>query len=137
MLRTRPEPAPMRASDAAVLLGAAAAIDNRVVSDTTAKEWGRALAGLGPDECLAALRTFRRTRPGVYLEPGHIRELVRIVRDEQHAREATRRGLPTGPLATAEQRAAARKIARDALLRRRADCVKLATEATNENEEQK
>jgi hypothetical protein len=95
----------MNPSEATVLLTAAAAIDNRKVNEITAREWARALDGLHLEECLTALRQFRRQATNEYLMPGHIRERVRIARDEAYAKAAIERGLPSGPPATAEARA--------------------------------
>ena len=83
----------MNPSEAAQLLGLAAAIDNRKASEIAAIEWANELPDLSLTECIAALRKFRRTRPGVWLEPGHIRELVKIARDDARLQLAATRGI--------------------------------------------
>jgi len=116
---TRPQP--ILESEAAVLLAAAAAVDNRIVTDATATEWARALQPYSLDECLAALRQFRASTVGIYLEPGHIRERAAIARRDRQDREAQRRGLPCGPLAKPETRA-------QTLARVRADVARVRAE---------
>lgn len=114
-----PKPAPMRVSDAVVLLAAAAAVDNRIVSESTAQEWAYALAGYELGECLEALRRFRRETVGVYLEPGHIRQRVKAARDEQWARSAWKRGLPAAPPASRKSVEEARATVEQMLAKRR------------------
>lgn len=83
----------MTPSEATVILSAAAAVDNRIITEVTAREWADALKGLELDECLEALRLFRRTATIEYLMPGHIRERVRIARDYAAMRLVATRGI--------------------------------------------
>jgi hypothetical protein len=119
----------MNPSEATVLLSAAAAIDNRKVNEITSREWARALDGLQLEECLTALRQFRRQATSEYLMPGHIRERVRIARDEAHAKAAIERGLPSGPPATDEARAQIIADAKTRLAARRTTETALAPDS--------
>lgn len=79
----------MNVSDAAAVLAAAAAIDNRNVTTIQAQEWAYALAGTSREECLTAVRRARqdnrlddRGRPE-YLTPGVVRDYVLQLRAER------------------------------------------------------
>ncbi len=50
--------------------------DNREVDEVVIAEWFDVIGDLDFDDARDALRQFRRERPGVYLEPGHLVELV-------------------------------------------------------------
>jgi hypothetical protein len=102
-----------------MLLTQAAAIDNRRVTDVTAKEWADALDGLDYQDCVAAIRKFRRNSTE-YLMPGHIRELVRIVLADRLDRQAFGRGLEGPPPATLETKLAAVELAKRLIRERRA-----------------
>lgn len=52
--------------------------DNRQVDELTIQYWLDTVGDLPLDTALAALKRFRRERPGVYLEPGHLLELAGI-----------------------------------------------------------
>jgi hypothetical protein len=100
----------MTPSETALLLSAAAAIDSRIITEVTVREWARALEDLKYDDCLEALRRFRRSATTEYLTPGHIRAHVRIIIDDRQLRAATERGLPrpTPKTPLAERLAAAK-----------------------------
>lgn len=52
--------------------------DNRNVDRLTVDYWMDTIGDLPFDVALTALRRFRRERPGIYLEPGHLLELAGI-----------------------------------------------------------
>lgn len=100
----------MTPSETALLLSAAAAIDSRIITEVTVREWARALEDLKYDDCLEALRRFRRSATNEYLNPGHIRAHVRIIIDDRLLRASNERGLPrpTPKTPLAERLAAAK-----------------------------
>lgn len=79
----------MRKGDMARLLGAVAAVDQRIVTDAMVAGWMHAIGDLGFDECFRALGVFRREHPGTYLEPGHIYQLVMAEREAIEAAKPT------------------------------------------------
>src|SRR4051812_3515979 len=68
----------MNRNEVISLLQAVSASDNRQAGELDVTIWSEVLGTMRLDDCLAALVTFRRESPGVWLEPGHI---VRLVRD--------------------------------------------------------
>lgn len=50
--------------------------DNRHVDALVLEYWLDTIGDLDLEDALAALKRFRRERPGVYLEPGHLLELA-------------------------------------------------------------
>lgn len=62
--------------DAGKFLTVVTAVDNRKVTKETIAVWCDLLEEVSLDDALTALKQFRRARPGVYLEPGHIVEIV-------------------------------------------------------------
>lgn len=62
----------------AVLLAKVRLGDNRQVDEVTVVYWHELIGDLDLEPALAALRKFRRERPGVYLEPGHLLELAGV-----------------------------------------------------------
>ncbi len=61
------------------LLGYACANDGRKWSEGLLLAWQVALQDASdPQECLLAMRAHYQERPGVWLEPGHILERIRI-----------------------------------------------------------
>jgi hypothetical protein len=53
--------------------------DNRHVDLLVIEYWHDTIGDLPLEAALAALKRFRRERPGVYLEPGHLLELAGVV----------------------------------------------------------
>ena len=76
----------MREADVARLLTIAAAVDNRNLVGAQGRAavaaWGMVIGDLSYEECVWAIAEHRREAPGVYLEPGHVRELVLARRAE-------------------------------------------------------
>lgn len=62
------------------VLGLISAVDNRVVDRVMIEVWYDMLGHMTKDEALAALREFRLTQPGVYLEPGHLWQIAKVQR---------------------------------------------------------
>ncbi|GAA2696433.1 hypothetical protein [Actinoplanes palleronii] len=74
----------MTRSEIALLLGAAAARDQRTIGDADVLAWHEDLGDLDFSDARAALgRHFRESTDR--LMPAHIRRLVRIIRDERRA----------------------------------------------------
>ena len=75
----------MNAAETERLLRAASAIDNRKVTSTAVEVWQATLADIPYDEAATALIAHRRSRPGVWFEPGHIIEQrkLRIARERE------------------------------------------------------
>jgi hypothetical protein len=63
-----------------VLLAEVQMIDNRRVDDATLLYWHGLIGDLGYAESSEAVRMHRQERPGVYLEPGHVRANVDRIR---------------------------------------------------------
>lgn len=64
-----------------LLLAEAALIDHRTVTEEIVAEWSLVIPeDVTVEEARAALLEHRREAPGVYLEPGHIVQLVRAGR---------------------------------------------------------
>lgn len=83
----------MNSKEAHQILIRASAIDSRKISDPTILAWQEVLADVSYPDAIRALVEFRRSSPSVYLEPGHI---VQILRRER-AREAEIRGPHPAP----------------------------------------
>ena len=84
----------MTRSEIALLLGAAAARDQRTIGDTDVLAWHEDLGDLEFADARAALgRHFRESTER--LMPAHIRRLVRIIRDERRANSVVAQ-LPPG-----------------------------------------
>jgi hypothetical protein len=62
-----------------VLLAKVQLGDNRDVDELVLAYWHELIGDMTFEEANLALRRFRRERPGVYLEPGHLLELAGIV----------------------------------------------------------
>jgi len=73
-------------ADAARLLGIAAAIDNRKVTEEAATMWAQILGGLDPEDCARAI-TQHFTDSTEWLMPAHVRAGVRRIRSERLSRE--------------------------------------------------
>ncbi|MGA5543513.1 zinc finger domain-containing protein [Mycobacterium sp. NPDC051198] len=77
------------------LLTVVAAVDRRTVGEADVHTWHDLLADVAYLDAIQAVREFRRERPGVWLEPGHILEGVRSIRRyRQPALEPAREPLP-------------------------------------------
>lgn len=61
----------------------AAAVDNRQTNDAAIMAWHEILRDQEFSDCLAAVTRHRTESPGVYLEPGHVRRLAKLIRDER------------------------------------------------------
>lgn len=72
----------MNRRETATLLAKVQLGDNRVVDALVIEYWHDTIGDLEFDDAMAALRSFRRERPGTYLEPGHLLELAGVVDDE-------------------------------------------------------
>lgn len=68
----------MNRREMATLLAKVHLGDNRHVDDLVLELWLDTIGDLGFNEAVIALRRFRRERPGVYLEPGHLLELAGV-----------------------------------------------------------
>lgn len=110
-------PNSMNLSGAARVLAAAAAFDKRTVGDADAIAWADALHHLDPADCIRAVADHYG-RSSEYLMPSHIRVRVREIIRERQDRDATSRGLPTGPPASAATRAEVRDAVHQAVRRR-------------------
>jgi hypothetical protein len=75
-------------AQAAMLLAKVAAVDNRIQSIAAVMVWAEALQDLTIDECIDAVDEHRRNSPGVYLEPGHVRAIVKARRADRADRRA-------------------------------------------------
>ena len=53
--------------------------DNRHVDGLVLDYWMEVVGDLPFEDAMQAVRRFRRERPGVYLEPGHLLELAGVV----------------------------------------------------------
>jgi hypothetical protein len=83
----------MNRSETALLLGAIAGRDRRIVGDADVLAWHEDVGDLGFEEARAAVsRHFRESTE--YLMPAHIRRHVRVIRDENR-RAAEIRELPS------------------------------------------
>lgn len=68
----------MMRAEMAVLLAKVQLGDNRHVDGLVLDYWVDTIGDLDLQVALDALRRFRRERPGVYLEPGHLLELAGV-----------------------------------------------------------
>ena len=73
----------MNKTDVAKLLTIASAVDNRRITEAAVNVWHDLIGHLDAEVAFEALRSFRRTQPGVYLEPGHILAEIRKAKDAQ------------------------------------------------------
>jgi len=85
----------MNVRETARVLAKAAAVDNRDVSEVNVMAWHEIIGDLDLAECLEAVARHRRDSPGVYLEPGHVRRIAKVIRDENRKGEVIR-ALPAG-----------------------------------------
>lgn len=72
----------MNHREVGAVLAKAAAIDNRDVGQAAVMAWHEIIGDLDLAECLEAVARHRRDAPGVYLEPGHVRRIAKVIRDE-------------------------------------------------------
>jgi hypothetical protein len=72
----------MNPADAAELLAVAATFDKRTVGDFEARAWAKALTGLDPRDCAAAIENHYTNTPE-WLMPAHVRAEVRRIRNER------------------------------------------------------
>lgn len=85
----------MNIQQAAAVLAKAAAVDNRDVGEANVMAWHEVIGDIDYRDALDAVTRHRTENPGVYLEPGHIRRLAKLIRDERSKGQATR-ALPPG-----------------------------------------
>lgn len=71
----------MNYEETGLLLGKIAAVDNRKVDAVTIAAWQELLAPVSYRNALEALKSHRTTRPGVWIEPGHIIAGAKAIRD--------------------------------------------------------
>lgn len=95
----------MNIAETGRVLAKAAAIDNRDVGQAAVLAWHEILAEVDYADALAAVSRHRIEAPDVYLQPGHVRRLVRIIRDERRASTVVR-SLPPGRLEDDPERTA-------------------------------
>lgn len=67
-------------SDAAKLLGVAAAFDRRTVGEAEAIAWADALHDLDPNDCQLAIRSHYHDS-AVFVMPSHVRQRVKAIRE--------------------------------------------------------
>lgn len=96
--------------------------DNRQVDRLTVEYWLDTIGDLDLPAALEALKRFRRERPGTYLEPGHLLELVGVEpvdswRDVGAELEAQQRAEALERAGVTEAEFAAREHDRDWVLR--------------------
>ena len=70
-------------ADMAVLLAKVQLGDNRHVDGLVVDYWMDTIGDLDFETAVMALRRFRRERPGVYLEPGHLLELAGVPQESE------------------------------------------------------
>ena len=70
----------MNVTQTSALLAEVQVIDNRRVDEATLRYWHGLIGDLGYAEASEAVLMHRRERPGVYLEPGHVRANVDRIR---------------------------------------------------------
>ena len=85
----------MNSKQAEQLLILASRGDNRIVSDMLIEEWGELLGNLEYSDLVDALREHRLTAPGVYLEAGH---LFQILQKRKTSRGMLQLGPPDCPI---------------------------------------
>lgn len=75
----------MNKSEVSKLLTVASAIDHRSITTEIVNAWHAIVGDIPFDEAQAALIAHRRSKPGVYFEPGHIIEQrkLRIARERE------------------------------------------------------
>jgi hypothetical protein len=70
----------MDSRETEMLLVRASAIDHRAVNDMIVVAWQEVLADVSYQDGVLALVEHRRSQPGVYLEPGHLVQALRVAR---------------------------------------------------------
>lgn len=73
----------MLKSEMIEVLAQVAAIDNRTVDQSMIDVWYDLIGHMAKGEALAAVREFRLTNPGQYLEPGHLWQIAKVQRTIQ------------------------------------------------------
>lgn len=73
----------MNLSETAKFLATVSVIDNRRTDDAAVKVWNSIIGDIPAPVAMEALRRFRRDQPGVYLEPGYIVQIAKVVEREQ------------------------------------------------------
>lgn len=79
----------MNKQDIIDVLTAVRAGDNRTVGQGDVEMWHLVIGKLNKDQALQAVIEHRQERPGTWLEPGHILQIVR-----NHQRDTTQRADP-------------------------------------------
>lgn len=83
----------MNRDDVIDVLSVVAAATRRTVGETDVEIWGGIIGHLTRDIAMKAVRAHLQTKPGVWLEPGHVaQEAAAILRDQ-----ASRLPLQLGP----------------------------------------
>ena len=83
----------MEEREAYALLVLAAARDNRQVSPEVARVWAADLDGIDPMDATEALKRHYREQPGVWMQPGHIVQGVRVIRKAREREARVRKAL--------------------------------------------
>jgi hypothetical protein len=105
----------MRKSEVAALLAIAAGVDNREPSRAATEAWLMVLELYDFENCRAAVAQFRREQPGVWLEPGHLCQII-----DQWEREWSGQGpMPVGGQYRADQLAPTPEALADLEMHRR------------------
>jgi len=78
----------MNRGDTARLLAVIQAFDRRTIGDGDVIAWSAVLDDLDYGECADAVVMHQRNSPGVWLEPGHIRAIVKAARADWADRNA-------------------------------------------------
>ena len=70
----------MNIEETGKLLARVAAVDNRRDDDAATLGWYEILSDISLDDAMAGLKSHRMNFPGVWVEPGHVREQVKLIR---------------------------------------------------------
>lgn len=92
----------MNHDETEALLIRASVIDSRKITPSMVDVWQEILANVDFTAAKAALVAHRREHPGVYLEPGHIRQQVIVALDRERARRGPHPRPPAGELWAAD-----------------------------------
>lgn len=77
----------MNFEETSAIIAKAKHVDNRHVDAGMVLAWNEILGDLSYEDANRALIVFRRERPGVYLEPGHLLEISATWRADRKRRE--------------------------------------------------
>lgn len=86
----------MNRNDVVDVLSVVAAATRRTVGEMDVQIWGAVIGDLDKQQAIKAVEDHLREKPGVWLEPGHIAERVKVYRRDALEREHTQRVLNEG-----------------------------------------